>query len=433
LELTIEKLTYGGDGLARLPADEHGKGKVVFLPFVLPGERVEAGVVEQKPGFVRAMAEKILAPSPHRVEPGCPYFQRCGGCHYQHADYEQQLAAKAAILRENLLRLAHLELGPELKLHPSPPWNYRNRTRLQIRGEPQCAASFYKINSKQLLPVEQCPISSPLINRAIAALWAVGRRSTPPEGFREIEFFANAEDTALVAEISCSPNASVEALTAWVRDLRTEFPELIGVIATAGAERDASPPQTVRPLMSEGATEFTYNTPLGPYRVSAGSFFQINRHLIANLVEIVTHGATGNLALDLYAGVGLFSTVLARQFRHIRAVEASQRSLADLRYNLPANGKVVRATVEQYLAGQGGKLRPDFVVVDPPRSGLGERLAGSIAKLGAARIAYVSCDPATLARDLKPLTAAGYRIAQAHLMDMFPQTFHLETVLHLAR
>jgi 23S rRNA (uracil1939-C5)-methyltransferase len=431
LLLTIDKLTYGGDGLARLPADEHGRGKVVFTPFVLPGEQIEATVVEQKPGFLRARLDSILTPSGQRAAPACPYFQRCGGCHYQHASYEAQLEAKAAILRENLLRLARIELSTPVITHPSPPWNYRNRTRFQVRTQPHFGAGFFRFNSNTLLPVETCPISSPLINRALAALWDLGRQSPPPATVHEIEFFANADDIQLLAELSCSPDSDAAPLHAFALNLRAATPELLGVIAAT-----TLPTAQPRILLSEGESALTYTASGHSYRVTTTSFFQVNRHLIGELVHAVTHGASGDLAFDLYAGVGLFSTVLARQFRHIQAVEASQSSCADLRYNLAANERtatVVNATVEQFLARDGGRLKPDFVVVDPPRSGLGERVAAGVSKLGAARVAYVSCDPSTLARDLKPLFAAGYRIAAAHLLDLFPQTFHLETVLQLER
>jgi 23S rRNA (uracil1939-C5)-methyltransferase len=198
-------------------------------------------------------------------------------------------------------------------------------------------------------------------------------------------------------------------------------------------------------ILSVGADHLIYRTQKAAYRVSAGSFFQTNRYLIDELVRIVAEGQRGELALDLYAGVGLFSTVLACDMRHIVAVEASQTSTGDLSYNQGANGEVVQATTEQYLArgeksgfGRGAVLthtlhRPDLAVVDPPRSGLGERVARSLATLGAPRVFYVSCDPATLARDLVTLLASGYRIEQLHLVDLFPQTFHLETVVHLAR
>jgi 23S rRNA (uracil1939-C5)-methyltransferase len=193
-----------------------------------------------------------------------------------------------------------------------------------------------------------------------------------------------------------------------------------------------------------------YRTQRAEYRVSAGSFFQTNRYLTDELVKIVTEGQSGRLALDLYAGVGLFSTALAGDFHHIVSVESSQTSSADLSYNLPANGEAVQATTEQYLSGEyptgaknsgrvgGGSVfrisdKPDLAVVDPPRSGLGERVARMLASLGAPRVAYVSCDPATLARDLVPLLASGYRVEQVHLVDLFPQTYHVESVVHLVR
>jgi 23S rRNA (uracil1939-C5)-methyltransferase len=180
--------------------------------------------------------------------------------------------------------------------------------------------------------------------------------------------------------------------------------------------------------------------------VSAGSFFQVNRHMTDELVQVVTAGQSGGVALDLYAGVGLFSTSLAGDFHHVVSVESSQTSCADLAYNLPENGESVQASTEQYLArseenrrvGKGEFLpqsihTPDLAVVDPPRSGLGERVARKLANLGAPRVVYVSCDPATLARDLVVFLGAGYRMAQVHLVDLFPQTYHLETVVHLMR
>jgi 23S rRNA (uracil1939-C5)-methyltransferase len=177
LELTIEKLIYGGDGLGRLPADDKGRGKAAFVPFTLPGEKVEAQVTDEKPGFVRASATRLVEPSPLRIEAACPYFQRCGGCHYQHTAYEEQLKIKEDILRENLRRLAKMESSPDVKVHASPPWNYRNRTRLQVRVDSGFALGYFKASSHELLPVEQCPISSPLLNRAIEALWRRCARS----------------------------------------------------------------------------------------------------------------------------------------------------------------------------------------------------------------------------------------------------------------
>jgi 23S rRNA (uracil1939-C5)-methyltransferase len=167
--------------------------------------------------------------------------------------------------------------------------------------------------------------------------------------------------------------------------------------------------------------------------VSGGAFFQVNRFLVEELVKVVTGNRSGELALDLYAGVGLFSLALGASFRHIVAVESSQGSAGDLKYNCPPNGKAVRATVDDYLAAKGAKVRPELVVVDPPRAGLGERVSRELAKLETRRVTYVSCDPATLARDLVALTAGGFRVEQVHLMDLFPQTYHIESVVELVR
>jgi 23S rRNA (uracil1939-C5)-methyltransferase len=462
LLLTIEKLIYGGDGLARLPADspaatDRNRGKAVFLPFVLAGEKVEASITERKPGFARARPEAIVEPSPHRILPACPYFSQCGGCHYQHTTYEHQLAIKKEILRETLRRFAKLELPCEIELHPSPPWNYRNRSRFRVQTQPQFSTGYFKLASHELLSVEQCPISSPLINRGLAALWQSGRSGKVPKGVREVEFFANADDTQLLVDVGCAGEARRAAVRVWAEELCAALPEIAGAVAFREANPGDRKKSAQEILVSVGAAHLTYQTQSAAYRVSAGSFFQTNRHLTDELVKIVTAGRSGDLALDLYAGVGLFSTTLACDFRHIVSVEPSQTSTADLSYNQPKNGETFQGTAEQYLErredpGRPDSVRsdpgrpvknaavtppvlrqPDLVVIDPPRSGLGEPVARLLAKLASPRITYVSCDPATLARDLVPLLAAGYRVENVHLIDLFPQTYHLETVVQLAK
>ena len=337
--------------------------------------------------------------------------------------------------------IAKLELQCEIELHPSPPWNYRNRSRLQVRTRPDFAAGYFKFASHELLSVEECPISSPLINRGIAALWQSGRAGKAVEGVREAEFFSNGDDTRLLVELICAPEARRAAVRAWAEELCAAMPEIAGVAAFREPQKGVQ-----EPLVSVGAAELTYQTKTNSYRVSAGSFFQTNRFLIDELVEIVTRNRSGELALDLYAGVGLFSTALACDIRHVVSVESSQTAVSDLQYNSALNGKVIHNATEQYLthladkgqAGSGAVLpqllhKPDLVVVDPPRGGLGDRVARLLVELDAPRVTYVSCDPATLARDLLPLQAAGYRVEEAHLVDLFPQTYHLETVLHLGR
>jgi 23S rRNA (uracil1939-C5)-methyltransferase len=430
LLLNIEKLVYGGDGLARLPADEQGRGKAVFLPFVLEGERVEATLLEQKTGFARGRVDHVLQASAQRVPPRCPYFQRCGGCHYQHVNYEHQLQIKATILKENLRRIAKLELDRELTVHPSPEWNYRNRSRFRLRTAPQFVLGYNKINSHELLAVEECPISSPLINRAVAALWKMGRSGNVADGIQEIEFFANADDSDLLVVAYCaeSPTVNAERL---MEEMKQSLMEVVG-LTIFEKRRTGLRSEPIRVAVS-GAEVLTYQTEHASYRVSAGAFFQVNRHLTGELVNIVTAGRSGRTALDLYAGVGLFSSVLNREFERVIAVESSPTSHADLLYNSPANVKAVCATTEQYLKNVAGKLHPDLVVVDPPRSGLGESVIHALVTLGAPRITYVSCDPATLSRDLGSLLKSGYRAEQAHMVDLFPQTYHLESVFHLVR
>jgi 23S rRNA (uracil1939-C5)-methyltransferase len=429
LQLTIEKLVYGGDGLARLPADEQGRSKAVFLPFVLEGEAVEASLLEQKRSFARARVDKMVQASPLRIAPRCPYFSECGGCHYQHTGYAHQLEIKAAILKENLRRIAKVELDTDLIVHPSPEWNYRNHTRLQIRREPEFALGYYKFNSHEMLPVEQCPISSPLINHAMAAVWQMSRAGKMGPGIQEIEFFSNAEDSELLLQLHAS-DIRRQAAKQIVEDMKAVLPGAAGISVLRRRPGHSSESEQI---VSLGEGELVYNTQRASYRVSHGAFFQVNRHLVDELVRTVTDGHSGDMALDLYAGVGLFSKVLSRGFAQVIAVESSPTSHLDLVHNSPSNVRTVPKTTEQFLEGVADRLRPNFVVVDPPRTGLGETVVRKLAGLGAGRMVYVSCDPATLSRDLAGLLGAGYRIQQAHVVDLFPQTYHVESVFHLVR
>ena len=440
MRFEIEKLVYGGDGLARMPADKHGPGKAVFVPFVLPGEQVEARVIESRTGFARARLDKVLTPSPDRIAPGCPYFGRCGGCHYQHMMYDAQLRHKADILRESLRRTAKLELQCEIQLHPSPPWNYRNRTRLQVRHAPSFALGYYRHNSHDVLPVESCPISSPLINQAIATVWKLGREGAIPSSVHGVQFFANHEDAKLLVEAYARVGSDPELLEKMAAGLPSALPQVarVAIFLTSSVEDES---QQRAPLTSTlaagsnapGVDSLTYQALGHDYRVSAGSFFQTNRYLVDTLAEVAAGSGSGRTAVELYAGVGLFTRLLAQRFEQVFAVEASPSSFADLRLNVPDNVKCVRATTERFLAERAPKLSPDLVVVDPPRSGLGEKTATLLGRMSASHVTYVSCDPVTLSRDLRVLLESGYRVERAHVVDMFPQTFHLETVLRLAR
>jgi len=433
LLLSIEKLIYGGDGLARTPAGADGRSMPVFVPFVLPGERVEADVRQEKPGFARGSVTRLIEASPDRVEARCPYFQQCGGCHYQHISYERQLEFKAGILRETLQRIAKIELQPEIRLHASPPWNYRNRTRLQVQTAPEFALGYFRLGSHEFLPVRECPISSPLLNRMLARLLELHGLNCPP-AVEEIELFAGAADDHLLAWAYCGREADRKDLLRWAEALQRALPEIAGMAFFPSRRRSQdSAPTDSKPLAESGAKAIRYRTRNDEYQVSTGAFFQVNRYLIDELISVVTGNAHGDTALDLYAGVGLFSVALARNFHHIFAVEASQTSHVDLMQNVPANVKAVSARTEDYLGSRLVRNSLDLVVMDPPRTGVGKAVIRSLVELRIPRVRYVSCDPATLARDIAPLLAAGYHIEEAHLFDLFPETFHIESVMLLAR
>lgn len=392
-EVVMEKLVYGGDGLAR------SDGRVVLAPFTLPGERVRVSLEREKSDMARGRLLAILEPSPVRIPPRCPHFTRCGGCHYQHAPYEYELAQKEAILRETLRRVGRLEPPDRIDVISGPEFGYRNRAQFHFdRGR----AGFMSAASHALCPVEACPVSSPRLNQALAELGAMAGEGRFPPFLRSIELFTN--ETEVQLQVRASDRGVARPFFDWC------------------AER--IPGATTGPL--------DYAAAGGQFRVSPRSFFQVNRFLVGRLVEIALQDAGGDAALELYAGVGLFTLPLARRFARVDAVESGGGAARDLAFNAARAGLSVQihhADVEAYLGGTG--QRPEFVLADPPRAGLGRRVAGRLLALGPANLVIVSCDPATLARDLAPLVEGGYRLSRLTLVDLFPRTYHLETVAAL--
>lgn len=421
MKLRIEKQIYGGKGLAR------EQGKAIFVPFALAGELAEAEVAEDHGSYANAELQAIQETSPHRTEPPCPYFGECGGCHYQHAGYPHQIEIKLQILRESLER-ARLKEIPEITPLHAEPLGYRNRIRLHI--DPATSQLCYKRRaSHQNLPVNECPIAAPVLQDALKTMqdhaqeWQLGRT------FAEVELFTNAAQDSMLLSIwtSGAPQTAVQQLDSLWPRLQSLLPNLRGA-AVFSAEHN-------KLLAQHGESSLTYAVARHDYRVSLGSFFQVNRFLLDPLVELVTGEHGGALAWDLYAGVGLFSAALATRFNQVVSVESAPSAIRDLRHNVPDGGhRVVAAPTLDFLRRQrpGKAPTPNLVVVDPPRAGLGKQVTALLTAIRAPRITYVSCDPATLSRDLKTLLDSGYHLGAMHMVDLFPQTFHLESVAMLS-
>jgi 23S rRNA (uracil1939-C5)-methyltransferase len=420
MELTIEKLVYGGDGLA------HHDGSTVFVPFVLPGEKISASTVERKKKFVRARVERVLQAAPERAPAPCPHFGTCGGCHYQHLPYEAQLKYKTEILRETLRRIGRIDWTGEIQTHQSPPWGYRNRAQWKIREVPGASnpsIGYFRANSTALCPVESCAVLSPLLLKTLLSLREALAREILPTELREVEAFAGADDTRLLltATFSGFPSRRQQLAEAF-RKVVLEIESLL-FRDSSGERMELDGPGFVE--CEAGGSK---------YRVGHLSFFQVNRFLAGELADEVANQADrGSLALDLFAGVGLFALPVAKKFGRVVAVESNPAATRDLESNVAGQGSVeIRtANVEHFLAKY--RDRPDLVVLDPPRAGLEPDALKHLNRIGSERIIYISCEPPTLARDLAAFVAAGYEISSVQLFDLFPQTFHIESVVRLRR
>jgi 23S rRNA (uracil1939-C5)-methyltransferase len=393
--LEIEKLVYGGDGLSRSPEG------VVLVPFTLPGERVTADVGAIQKGVRRGTLVGVEQASADRVSASCPYFTNCGGCHYQHASYEAQLAAKRAILEETLTRVARITPSGPIELISAEPWAYRNRIQLHFDKR---RMGFRTARSHSLVEIDHCPISSPKLNECVGKLAGMVKDPRWPEFLESVELFSNEESVQLNV-------------------LETQRPVAKRFFDWCAEE--------IQPLASDA---LSYLAAGANYRVSKGSFFQVNRYLIDRLVEEVVGGESGDTALDLYSGVGLFSIPLAPRFRRVIAVESGSTAIRDLE----ANAGQIEQTLEASKCSVDSFLEEfsqpcDLVVADPPRAGLGKLAVKRLNKLAAKRLTIVACDPATLARDLAPLLAGGYTLTKVVMIDLFPHTYHIETVAKLIR
>jgi len=429
LQLLIEKLVYGGDGLG------HADGNTVFAPYVLPAEEIRAEITSRKKKLVWAKPLEILKPSADRTKPVCPHFGTCGGCHYQHATYDAQVKLKLEILRETLSRMGGVNWTGEIKTHTAEPLHYRNRAQWAVRNANPRALGYYLPESNAIVPIDRCDVLSPALADTFSRLQELSRGASLPQEALEIEAFVDSADCGV-------------ALNVAFKEFTKPVPELTKLF------HEAVPALQSLLLLDQKKNRFELSGPgyliqeAGGYqfRVSHLSFFQVNRFLIEDLLNTVVAGATGDLALDLYAGVGFFTLPLTKTFQRVVSVDSNLSATRNLRENADTADKSIvsqHVQTEEFL--KTATEAPDFVVLDPPRAGLGQVSAQKLADLGPKEIAYLSCDPPTLARDLaillqtprKPADATPathrYEIQSVDFFDLFPQTFHIETLVRLRR
>ena len=380
-EVEIERILPGGMGLA------HGLGKTVFVSLAAPGDHVRVRVEREQGNVLFASIEEIVTPSPVRVEPPCPYFGRCGGCDFQQLGYEAQLAAKREMIRDCLHRIARLENVPEIIVTPSPhEWRYRVRATWQIDQE-QRRVGYYERASRRVCDVVECAVLQPRLQQKLAEVRA----------------------------------------TEW-----SQFPAELKHLDVVQSEDGVS----FAPAFAEFETNELSLTVGGEvYHYNAQTFFQINPSLLGPLLDTALRDAAGESALDLYSGVGLFTLPLARRFKRVVAVESNPAGARFARRNLQraglSNGRVFTTGVVEWFRTSQDSGPVDFVLLDPPRAGAESAVIRGILNLKPKQISYVSCDPATLARDLKKLIAGGYTVQSISGFDLFPQTHHVETVIRL--
>ena len=402
VELLLEKLTYGGDAMGRLE-----DSRAVFVPFGLPGESVRIQLREEKRNFARGELVEILEASPLRILPRCKHFSVCGGCHYQHLPYEEQLKAKTDILRDQLMRIGKIENPPVQGMVASPsPWNYRNHVQFHLTKEGKLG--YVQAQLPKVFAVQECHLPEGSIN----SFWP------------QLEF----DPDTNIDRVSIRSGRDEDLMLV----LESDFPEspeleIEADVSVAHVFEDNT-------LVIAGNDHVVISVLDHDFRVSAASFFQVNtmmaekmvHHLLANLP--VTQSST---VLDVYCGAGLFSAFFAPKCERILGIESSPSACEDFAFNLDEfdNVELYEGLAEEILPNLVRHVENvTYAIVDPPRAGLEKRVVDEMLKLSPNVIAYVSCDPSTLARDAARLSTGGYKLKDVTPFDLFPQTYHIESI-----
>ncbi len=399
MELTFTGLAYPGRAFGR-----DDIGRMIFAPFGLQGETARIEIIESHKRWARGRILEILEPSPERISPRCRHYTQCGGCHYQHIPYQKQLEVKAEIVRSQLERLGDFTNPPVAPTVPSPsPWNYRNH--IQFSLSPDGQLGFHAPQSEHIVPINECHLPDPELSDLWPRLDLTGVTEV-----ERISLRSGADGARMVIFHSqIHPEIEVEtdlpASVVWLRN---------GEMAVLAGESH---------ILMEGLDRL--------YQVSAQSFFQVNTEILPDLLfhaMNLLNPQPHETIFDLYAGVGLFSTSIAEVGSHLIAVEESPWAAADFEANLDEfdHVELFEAPVEITLPSLD--IQPSGVLVDPPRSGLGRGVIQNLLDLSPSRLVYVSCDPATLARDAKALVEGSYQLKGVIPIDLFPHTYHIETI-----
>lgn len=442
LQVSIETATIDGSGVARVD------GQVVFVPGALPGERCSVRIAHVGRSAVFAQLLSVLTPSAHRVEPDCPYFPRCGGCALRHMDYEQELALKQAHVQSCLTRIGGQTISALPITGAAQTDGYRNKVQFPVQeqdGRP--VAGFFSGKTHRVIPVRHCRIQPDCADAIRGAVLAWMEQyhiraydeQTHTGYIRHIYIRFGAESRQILVCIvaNCAQLPKKKQLVA---ALLAAEPGITTIVFSPNTKKGNTVLGTeFHPLYGDGTIT---DTLCGlQFRLSAPAFYQVNHAQAERLYEkaVQLAGLTGNeTVLDLYCGTGTITLCLARHAKKAIGVEIVPQAIEDAKFNAAQNG-MENAEFFCMDAGQAAKMladrrtRPDVIVVDPPRKGVSADVIEAISAMAPQRVVYVSCDPATLARDLKLLTAVGYTLQTAEAFDLFPRCAHVETVCLLSK
>lgn len=399
-QVTMEKMVYGGECLSRLP-----DGRAVFVPFVLPGEVVRIVITEDKKRYARGWPIELVEGSPDRIAPRCIHFTACGGCQYQHLEYTKQLAVKQAIMKDQFQRIAKIEDPPIQPIIPSPnPWHYRNTVQFHLSRQGELG--FIHIDGEHMLPIKECHLPKD----GIDALWPQIDLG-PNSGVQRLGIRQDSYDDLMLIMEGEDPQPP-------------EFSVDIPVSAVY------TPPDADLTVLA-GEDHLTYELMDRHFQVSARSFFQVNTPMAEKMVRFLLEElqlSSDSRVIELYAGVGLFSAFIAPEVGHLTAIESSGSACHDFTTNLADFDNVVLYEAEAEVVVPTLNIQADVLIADPPRAGLSPEAHDSLTTIQPTQIAYISCDPATLARDVKKILQKGYRLLSVTPFDLFPQTAHIESI-----